>query len=47
VINSDKDLNEAVYQKTAKQILGEPPVVAATAPVTLQRFGKTVATYAR
>jgi lipid-binding SYLF domain-containing protein len=46
-INSDKDLNEAVYQKTAKQILGEPPVVAATAPVTLQRFGKTVAAYAR
>lgn len=47
VINSDGDLNEAVYQKTLKEILGQPPVPASAAPVTLQRFGKTVAGYTR
>jgi lipid-binding SYLF domain-containing protein len=47
VISSDKDLNDAIYQKTAKQILGEPPVLASQAPGALQKFGETVATYAR
>ena len=47
VISSDKDLNDAIYQKTAKQILGEPPVLASAAPGALQKFGETVATYAR
>src|SRR5687767_8946004 len=36
VINSDKDLNEAVYDKTAKEILGNPPLPASAAPGTLQ-----------
>lgn len=47
VINSDKDLNSAIYEKTAKEILGNPPVPASAAPATLQRFGRTVATFAR
>jgi len=47
VISSDKDLNDAIYQKTAKQILGEPPVLASAAPGALQKFGQTVATYSR
>jgi lipid-binding SYLF domain-containing protein len=47
VITSDKDINEAVYNKTAKEIIGEPGVPASAAPVTLQKFGKTVATYTR
>lgn len=47
VINSDKDLNDAIYRKTAKQILGDPPLAATAAPATLRRFGQTVATYAR
>lgn len=47
VINSDKDLNEAVYEKTPKQILGDPPLPASAAPATLRKFGETVASYAR
>lgn len=47
VINSDRDLNEAIYQKTAKQILGSPPVPASAAPAALRRFGQTVTAYAR
>lgn len=47
VINSDKDLNKSIYDKTAKQILGDPPLPASAAPATLRRFGQTVATYAR
>ena len=47
VINSDKDLNEAVYEKTPKQILGDPPLPASAAPATLRKFGQTVAAYAR
>lgn len=46
-ITSDKDLNQAIYQKTAKQILSDPPVLAAAAPASLQKFGQTVAGYAR
>ena len=46
VISPDKDINEAVYQKTARQILGDPPVPASVAPGSLQKFGSTVATFA-
>ncbi|HKX83720.1 MAG TPA: lipid-binding SYLF domain-containing protein [Pyrinomonadaceae bacterium] len=46
-INNDKDLNEAIYQKNPREILGQPPVPASAAPATLQRFGRTVATFAR
>lgn len=47
VITSDQDINTAVYQKTAKQILGEPPVLASDAPATLRKFGETVAFHAK
>lgn len=46
-INNDKDLNDAIYQKTPRQILGDPALPASAAPATLQRFGRTVATFAR
>ncbi len=46
-INSDGDLNEAIYQKRSKQIIGTPGVPAAAAPASLRRFGQTVAAYAR
>ena len=46
-INSDSDLNKTIYQKTTKQILGDPPVPATEAPASLQKFGETVAGYAR
>ena len=47
MITSDKDVNTAVYQKTAKEILGDPPVLAADAPATLRKFGQTVAYHAK
>lgn len=47
VITSDKNINGPLYQKTAKEILGNPPVAATAAPIALQKFGTTVATYAR
>lgn len=43
VISSDQDLNTAIYEKTAKQILGEPPVLSSAAPGALQKFGIAVA----
>jgi lipid-binding SYLF domain-containing protein len=46
-ITSDKDLNTAIYQKNAKQVISDPPVLASDAPAALQKFGQTVATYAR
>jgi lipid-binding SYLF domain-containing protein len=46
-INSDGDLNEAIYQKTLREIIGEPAVPAAAAPASLRKFGQTVAMYAR
>ena len=47
MITSDKDVNEAVYGKSAKQILGDPAVPSAEAPATLQKFGETVAFLAK
>jgi lipid-binding SYLF domain-containing protein len=46
-INSDKDLNRAIYQKNLKEIIGSPALGAAAAPATLRQFGQTVAAYAR
>lgn len=47
VINSDGDLNQAIYQKRSKDIIGDPGVPASAAPASLQKFGQTVAAYAR
>ena len=47
MITSDKDLNTAVYQKTPKEILGDPAIPASEAPATLQKFGNTVAFHAK
>jgi SH3 domain-containing YSC84-like protein 1 len=46
-INSDSDLNRAIYQKNLKEIIGEPPLGASAAPAALRKFGETVALYAR
>lgn len=46
-INSDGDLNQAIYQKRSKEIIGDPPLPASAAPASLRRFGQTVAMYAR
>ena len=47
VISQDQDMNNAIYQKSAKQILGNPPIPASAAPQTLQKFPDTVANYSR
>jgi len=47
VITPDKDMNYGVYQKTARQILGDSPILWSDAPGSLQRFPKTVASYAK
>lgn len=46
-INSDGDLNQAIYQKRSKEIIGDPALPASAAPASLRRFGQTVAAYAR
>jgi len=47
VISPDKDMNQAIYQKTAKELLIESPTIWSAAPKSLQKFSKTVATYAK
>jgi lipid-binding SYLF domain-containing protein len=47
VISQDQDMNNAVYQKSAREILISSPLPASAAPATLRKFGETVATYAR
>ena len=47
VITQDADMNQAIYQKSARQILWDTPVLWSAAPKNLQRFPQTVATYAR
>lgn len=48
VINSDTDLNQAIYQKKgAREIIGDPAMPATAAPATLRRFGQVVTAYAR
>ena len=46
-INSDGDLNQAIYQKRSKQIIGDPALAATAAPASLRRFGQTVGAYAK
>ena len=44
-INSDKDLNRAIYEKNLKGIIGQPALPATAAPAALRKFGETVAQY--
>ena len=45
VISQDQDMNQAVYEKSAAQILGSKPVPASEAPEQLRKFSETVADY--
>jgi lipid-binding SYLF domain-containing protein len=47
VISQDEDMNTAIYQKSARQILVDEPIPSASAPGTLQRFPMVVAQYAK
>lgn len=47
VITQDQDMNQAVYKKSARQILGDSAIAWPDAPGSLQRFPKTVASYSK
>lgn len=47
IISQDEDINNAIYQKPAREILAAAPMPASAAPSSLQKFGRTVATYAK
>src|SRR5262245_1242835 len=47
VISPDKDMNAAIYKRSAEQILGTPPVTGSSAPISLQKFGNLVAALSR
>jgi len=47
VISQDEDMNQAIYEKSARQLLVETPIGWADAPASLQKFPKTVAAYTR
>ncbi len=47
VISQDQDMNQAVYEKSAAQILGSSPVLASGAPEPLRKFSETVADYVK
>lgn len=45
VISQDQDMNQAVYQKSASDILGATPVASADAPQPLQKLSDTLSIY--
>ena len=47
VISQDQDMNQAVYQKSAHDILGNTGVPSAEAPKSLQKLSDTVSLYAK
>ncbi len=47
VISQDQDMNNAVYQKSAREILGSTPVPSSEAPKSLQKLADTLADYVR
>ncbi|MEP6946624.1 MAG: lipid-binding SYLF domain-containing protein [Acidobacteriota bacterium] len=46
-IAPDSDLNTAVYGRSAKEILGDPPMESTSAPGALQRLAQTVGKYTK
>lgn len=47
VITQDENLNQAVYEKSARTVLGDPPLTSDQAPKSLQKLAETVAVYSR
>ncbi len=42
VISQDKDMNQAVYEKSVSQILGDPPMASSEAPEPLRKFSQAI-----
>jgi hypothetical protein len=40
-------MNNAIYEKSASQILVDSPMASSAAPATLQKLSRTVAIYTR
>lgn len=47
IISQDQDMNQAIFSKSARQILGEPPVPAADAPTSLQKLSETLSVHVK
>ena len=47
VISQDEDMNQAIYQKSAREILSENPILWSQAPGSLQGLPKLLARYSR
>jgi lipid-binding SYLF domain-containing protein len=47
VISQDKDINQSIYQRSAKEIIGSPPLALSAAPAPLRRFSNSLEGYAR
>lgn len=47
VITQDEDMNNAVYGKSARQVLGDPPLTASEAPAALRKLSDTLQMYAK
>lgn len=47
VISQDHSMNQAVYQKPVKEILGNPPIPSTDAPRSLQKLSDTLGMYMR
>ena len=44
-INSDTDLNRAIYEKNLKQIIGDPALPPSQAPAAIRNFSKVIGDY--
>ncbi len=47
VISQDEDMNQAIYKKSARELLFDPVTPWTAAPKSLQKFPKTVAMFAK
>ena len=47
VITQDQDMNQAIYKRSARQVLLDSPVIWSDAPNSLQNFSKTVSIYGK
>jgi SH3 domain-containing YSC84-like protein 1 len=47
VITQNESMNQAIYQRSAREILGDSPILWSSAPSALQKFPRTVASYSK
>jgi lipid-binding SYLF domain-containing protein len=47
VITQNESMNQAIYQRSAREILGDSAILWSDAPAALQKFPKTVASYSK